>query len=460
MAEVKEITVPDIGDFDAVDVIEVLVAPGDSIEQEQSLITLESDKATMEVPAPFAGTLKEVRVKVGDKVSKGDVIATAELAGEEPAESSPQQPKTEPVQETIPREEPAEEEPRPGTEPPAKPEDIPETEVIRDPVAFAHKVESDHKPFEPAAIDPEAHRKAHASPAVRAFARELGVDLSQVKGSGRKGRILQEDVKSHIKQRMQGGAAAAGPAGGGAGIPAVPVPDFSKWGETETVPLSRIKKLSGPNLHRSWLNVPHVTQFDQADITELDAFRKAQKTEAEKQGVKLTPLAFFVKATAAALRAFPQVNSSLAPEGDALILKRYVHIGVAVDTPDGLLVPVIRDADRKGVYDIARELGELSEKARNKKLSPGEMQGASFSISSLGGIGGTYFTPIVNAPEVAILGISKAEMKPVWNGSEFVPRLMLPLSLSYDHRVIDGADAARFTTHLSQLLGDLRRLLL
>ena len=456
MAELIELKVPDIGDFEDVTVIEVLIQPGDTVAKEQSLITLESDKATMEVPSPHAGTIKEVRVQVGDRVSEGSLIALLEPAAEQLPSTAPQEKTSEPIQAGQPRGGEMEEEPAPGEKPPLT--EVPETEIVhRDPVTYAQKVESDHRPFLPISIDPERHRKVHASPAVRLFARELGVDLTQVKGTGRKGRILKEDVQNFVKQALAGGASTAA---AGAGIPPIPAVDFSKWGEIEEQPLSRIKKISGPHLQRAWLNLPHVTQFDQADITELEAFRVAQKSVAEQKGIKLTLLAFLVRACARALQEFPIVNSSLSPSGDSLIIKRYINIGVAVDTPQGLVVPVIKSADKKGIFEIAAELAELSGKARAQKLSPADLQGGTFSISSLGGIGGTAFTPIVNAPEVAILGVSRAEMKPVWNGSEFMPRLMLPLSFSYDHRVIDGADAARFTTYLASLLGDIRQLLL
>jgi pyruvate dehydrogenase E2 component (dihydrolipoamide acetyltransferase) len=438
-----EIKVPDIGDFDEVAVIEVLIQPGDVIEQEQSLITLESDKATMEVPSPLAGTVKEVKLKVGDSVREGTLIALVEpragTAGGEPLTVN------------EPRKEPMSEEPAPREAPPAAPQPPGEPQA-RDEAAPARP----RPPPTSGEIDREAHKRAHASPAVRQYARELGVDLGRVSGSGAKGRILREDVSAYVKAGLHGEAAA----GSAAGIPAIPAVDFEKFGPVERRPLSRIKKLSGPHLHRSWLNIPHVTQFDEADITELEAFRKAEQKAAEAEGAKLTLLAFLVKACAAAIARFPDFASSLAPEGDALILKQYVHIGVAVDTPEGLVVPVLRDVDQKGIYQIARELGELSGKARDKKLAPADLQGGCFSISSLGGIGGTAFTPIVNAPEVAILGVSRAALKPVWNGQAFVPRLMLPLSLSYDHRVIDGAAAARFTSYLGALLGDLRRVLL
>ena len=451
--EAVEVKVPDIGDFAEVDVIEVLVSPGDTVEKEQSLITLESDKASMEVPSSHAGVVKEVKISVGDKVSEGDTVAVLESAGEG-GSAAPAEQKADTAAPKSAPEAPSETYAADSQREAAAPESY---------KANAYLLTDSRPPQAPAPIDREAHRRAHASPAVRRFARELGVDLGQLqgKGSGRKGRILKEDVKAFVKQALQAGGAAAAPAAaGGAGIPPIPEVDFSKFGEVEREPLSRIQKLSGPHLQRSWLNIPHVTQFDEADITELEAFRKSMKAEAEKAGVKLTPLAFMVKASASALRAFPRFNSSLAPAGDELILKKYVNIGVAVDTPNGLVVPVIRDADQKSVYQIAEDLGTLSAKARDGKLGPADMQGGCFTISSLGGIGGTAFTPIVNAPEVAILGVSRSSMKPVWNGSEFEPRLMLPLSLSFDHRVIDGAAGARFTTWVAQALGDIRRLLL
>ncbi|RLK51488.1 pyruvate dehydrogenase E2 component (dihydrolipoamide acetyltransferase) [Alkalispirillum mobile] len=452
--EAVEVKVPDIGDFAEVDVIEVLVSPGDTVEKEQSLITLESDKASMEVPSSHAGVVKEVKISVGDKVSEGDTVVVLESAGEG-GSAAPAEQKADTAAPKSAPEAPSETYAADSQREAAAPESY---------KANAYLLTDSRPPQAPPPIDREAHRRAHASPAVRRFARELGVDLGQLqgKGSGRKGRILKEDVKAFVKQALQGGGAAAAPAAaaGGAGIPPIPEVDFSKFGEVEREPLSRIQKLSGPHLQRSWLNIPHVTQFDEADITELEAFRKSMKAEAEKAGVKLTPLAFMVKASASALRAFPRFNSSLAPAGDELILKKYVNIGVAVDTPNGLVVPVIRDADQKSVYQIAEDLGTLSAKARDGKLGPADMQGGCFTISSLGGIGGTAFTPIVNAPEVAILGVSRSSMKPVWNGSEFEPRLMLPLSLSFDHRVIDGAAGARFTTWVAQALGDIRRLLL
>ena len=450
MAEVKEITVPDIGDFDAVDVIEVLVGPGDTVAAEDSIITLESDKATMEVPCPVDGTVTEMLIQPGDKVAEGTPVAKVEVSGDSGGDAGDDAAAAE-----APAAEPAAPapEPAPAAEAPAPaPAENPAPEPAPAPAAAAP------------ALSAETQRMAHAGPSVRRFARELGVPLDQVSGTGRKGRISREDVQAYVKSALEGGAAAApaaaAPAAEGAGIPPIPAVDFSKFGEVEEVDLPRIKRLSGPHLHRSWLNIPHVTQFDEADITELDAFRKAEKAAAEQAGVKLTPLAFMVKASARALQAFPDFNSSLRSDGAALIRKHYINIGVAVDTPQGLVVPVIKDADKKGIYAIAADLAELSGKARDGKLGAGDMQGGTFSVSSLGGLGGTAFTPIVNAPEVAILGVSKTATKPVWDGSQFVPRLMLPLSLSYDHRVIDGAAAARFTTYLTGVLGDLRRLIL
>ncbi|HEB97792.1 MAG TPA: dihydrolipoyllysine-residue acetyltransferase [Sedimenticola thiotaurini] len=438
MAIEKQIKVPDIGDFAGVEVIEVLVSPGDRVEVEDSLITLESEKATMEIPSPEAGEVKQVLIRVGDRVEEGTPLLVL-LQDEESArpEAAPEAAglpevaaeETEPVQAPAPKQSrrlPGEKEPH--TPPvPVRPSDAP-----------------------PA--------KAHASPAVRRFARELGVDLLQVRGSGPKGRITREDVQGFIKKALAGGApvAAAGPLQ----LPSIPEVDFGLFGEVEEQPLSRIQKISGAHLSACWLNIPHVTQFDEADITELEAFRREQKAAAEQQQVRLTFLPFLMKACVAALERMPKFNSSLSPDGSALIYKKYFHIGVAVDTPNGLMVPVIRDVDRKGILDLARELMAVSARAREGKLLPEDLKGGCFSISSLGGIGGTAFTPIVNAPEVAILGVSRSFMKPVWDGSAFQPRLTLPLSLSYDHRVIDGADAARFTRLLSELLSDIRRLLL
>src|SRR4051812_13709677 len=430
------VPVPDIGDFKEVEVIEILVKPGDAVTKEQSLITLESDKATMEIPAPSAGTVKEVKIKVGDKVSKGAPILIL-AAG---ATTAPTPKATAPAEATKP-EAPRAIEPRP---------------------AAAVSAAARPVPREP---QEESGSKPHASPSVRKFARELGADLAQVRGSGPKGRILHEDVQAFVKGVLSNKLTSPSTARpGGAGlpfnVPAWPEVDFAKFGPVEVKPLSRIQKLSGPYLHRNWISIPHVTQFDEADITDLEAFRKAQTAETEKQGFKLTMLAFMIKACVTALKQFPQFNSSLDKSGESMIIKKYFHIGVAVDTPGGLVVPVVRDADRKGVFDVAKELGEISKLARDGKLKAGDMQGGTFSISSLGGIGGTAFTPIINAPEVAILGVSRGRTQPVWNGKEFAPRLVLPLSLSYDHRVIDGATAARFSTYLVSVLSDIRKSIL
>ena len=435
MAGSIEVKVPDIGDFEEVGVIEVLVAPGDRVEKEGSLITVESDKATMEIPSPVAGVVKELKIKVGDKVAKGSLILILdEAAGTAPV--APAQSAAEAVS-TTPAPAVAAVEPPPH--PVAKP----------DPV-----------PLEPQDLTVS---KPHASPSIRMFARELGVDLSKVKGTGLKGRVTREDVQAFVKGALAAVKPVSASASGGGlpfNLPELPNIDFAKFGPVETRALSRIKKISGANLHRNWVSIPHITQFDEADITELESFRKANAADTEKQGFKLTMLAFLIKASVTALRQFPDFNASLDKSGENLVLKKYFHIGVAVDTPDGLVVPVIRDADRKGVFDLARELGEVSKLAKEKKLKPGDMQGGTFSISSLGGIGGTMFTPIINAPEVAILGVSRSVMRPVWNGKEFTPRLVLPLSLSYDHRVIDGAAGARFTTYLVSVLSDIRRSLL
>ncbi len=437
MGTIREIVVPDIGDFKNVDVIEVLVRPGDAIQPEQSLITVESDKATMEIPSPAAGTVKELRVKVGDKVSTGSLLLMLEAAQGTPAPVA--KPAAAPALVPAPAPAPARAAPPPAV-----------------PLAGKH----DPVPYEPG---PAPGFTPHASPSVRKFARELGVDLVKVKGSGPKGRITQADVQAFVKGVMKGAQAAPAPvarSGFGLDLPEWPQVDFAKFGPVETKPLSRIKKLSGGFLHRNWVSIPHVTQHDEADITELEAFRKENAQVAEKEGFKLTMLAFLVKASVNALRQFPDFNASLDKTGENLIVKKYYHIGVAVDTPDGLVVPVIRDADRKGVFDLARELAEISKLAREKKLKPDSMRGGTFSISSLGGIGGTAFTPIINAPEVAILGVARSQMRPVYKDGAFVPRLMLPLSLAYDHRVIDGAAGARFTTYLASVLSDIRRTLL
>ncbi|EAS74127.1 dihydrolipoamide acetyltransferase [Vibrio alginolyticus 12G01] len=427
----KEVNVPDIGG-DEVEVTEIMVAVGDTVEEEQSLITVEGDKASMEVPAPFAGTVKEIKIAAGDKVSTGSLIMVFEVAGAAPA------PAAAPAQAAAPAA------PAPKAEAPA----------AAAPAATGYFKENDEY--------------AHASPVVRRLAREFGVNLSKVKGSGRKSRILKEDVQAYVKdalKRLESGAgAAASGKGDGAALGLLPWPkvDFSKFGETEVQPLSRIKKISGANLHRNWVMIPHVTQWDNADITALEAFRKEQNAiEAKKDtGMKITPLVFIMKAVAKALEAFPAFNSSLSEDGESLILKKYVNVGIAVDTPNGLVVPVFKDVNKKGIYELSEELMVVSKKARAGKLTAADMQGGCFTISSLGGIGGTAFTPIVNAPEVGILGVSKSEMKPVWNGKEFEPRLQLPLSLSYDHRVIDGAEGARFITYLNSCLSDIRRLVL
>ncbi len=408
MAEINKVQVPDIGGFKGVTVIEVSVKAGDTVEVEQTLITVETDKATMDVPAPFAGVVKEMKIKVGDKVSEGDLIALIEggaAVAKVAAPAAAPQPAAAPV------------------------------------------------------VAAPSGGSAHASPSIRRFARELGVNLTKVGGSGEKGRVTKDDVQNFVKQSLAQPAAATG---GGAlpGLLPWPDVDFARFGEIETKALSRIKKISGANLHRNWVMIPHVTQFEEADISEMEAFRKELGTEYAKQNLKITPLAFMLKACAITLKHFPDFNASLDTSGENLVMKKYIHIGVAVDTPNGLMVPVIRDVDKKGIVQLAKELGEVSAKARDLKITAADMQGGCFSISSLGGIGGTAFTPIINAPEVAILGVSRSSMKPVWKDGEFVPRLMLPLSLSYDHRVIDGASAARFTTYLALVLSDMRRLAL
>jgi pyruvate dehydrogenase E2 component (dihydrolipoamide acetyltransferase) len=452
-----EVKVPDIGDFKDVPVIEVLVKPGDAVKKDDSLITLESDKATMEVPAPSSGTVKDIRVKVGDKVSEGVAILTLDAEAKATAPS----PASTPAKAGAPLPAPAAAKPAPPPVPtPAPAAAAPGAKA---PAPSAAEAEA---PITPSRAEPErqppAHGvPAHASPGVRRFARELGVEVALVKGSGPKGRILKEDIQSFVKQSLAGpglGTAGAGAAGGGAaiaGLPAWPKVDFAKFGPIEAKPLTRIQKISGPALARNWVMIPHVTQFDEADVTDLEAFRAKVNEEIAKSGAKVTPLAFLVKAVVAALKKYPVFNSSL--DGENLVLKSYWHIGFAADTPQGLVVPVVKNADQKGVIEIAKETAELAAKAREGKLGPADMQGGTFSISSLGGIGGTAFTPIINAPEVAILGVSKTVTKPVWNGREFAPRQMLPLSLSYDHRVIDGASAARFTSYLAQVIADLRR---
>ena len=431
----NQVVVPDIGDFKEVEVIEILVKPGDTVTKEQSLITLESDKATMEIPSPDAGVVKELKIKVGDKVAKGSTILLLDSL-----ETSP----------------------------------LPQKEEMAKPVLAPAPVAAAAIPpaWQPVPRQPleVAGSKPHASPSVRKFARELGVDLAQVPASGPKGRILHPDVQAYVKGALSKGAPRPPDKGGQGGLPfnlpAWPEVDFAKFGPVESKPLSRIQKLSGPYLHRNWISIPHITQFDEADITDLEAFRKAQTADTEKKGFKLTMLAFMIKACVTALRQYPQFNSSLDKSGESIVIKKYFHIGVAVDTPGGLVVPVVRDADRKGIFDLAKELADISKLARDGKLKAGDMQGGTFSISSLGGLGGTAFTPIINAPEVAILGVSRSFLKPVFSGKGgkgedlFKARLMLPLSLSYDHRVIDGATAARFSTTLVSVLSDIRKLVL
>jgi pyruvate dehydrogenase E2 component (dihydrolipoamide acetyltransferase) len=434
----KDVLVPDIGDFKEVEVIEILVKPGDAVAKEQSLVSLESDKATMEIPSPEAGVVKELKVKVGDKVSEGSLLLKMEPGGA--ANEMPEKITKVSLKETS------------------------------TPVA-APAVSTVVTRAEPVPAEPKdaVQSLPHASPSIRKFARELGVELARVQGSGPKGRIVKEDVQSFVKGALAGKPSpAAAPSGKGGGLDVLPWPDvdFGKFGPVELKPRSRINKLSAANLHRNWVMIPHVTQFDEADITELEAFRKSNTAETEKQGFKLTMLAFLIKASVTALRQFPDFNASLDRTGENLVLKKYFHIGVAVDTPEGLMVPVVRDADRKGVFDLAKELAAISKLARDKKLKAGDMQGGTFSISSLGGIGGTAFTPIINAPEVAILGVSRSAFRPVYSGKDekgkdvFSARLILPLSLSYDHRVIDGALAARFTAYLANVLSDIRRTLL
>ncbi len=435
MAEIKDILVPDIGDFDGVEVIEILVAAGDTIAEEDPIVSLESDKAAMEIPSPFAGTVKDIKVSLGDKVSEGSLLITLEASAASTPAAEPET-QTENKAEAAPAkaETPASA-PAPASPPPAAaPRPSPTASI---------------------SINEDGFKNAYASPAVRKFARELGADLSQMSGSGAKGRILKDDVKVWVKQALAQGSQA-----GGLGVEPMPEIDFSQFGEIEIQPLTRINKLTGKFLHRNWVTVPHVTQFDEADITELEKFRKQLNKENEKEGLRITVLAFLMKALVSAVKEFPRFNSSLDASGENLVLKQYINIGVAMDTPDGLVVPVIRECDRKTLFELASELIATSKRARDKKLSPADMSGGCMTISSLGGIGGTAFTPIVNAPEVAILGVSRSSLKPVYNGEEFTPRLMLPLSLSYDHRVIDGADGARFTAYLSKVLSDTRRLLL
>ncbi len=443
----QDVLVPDIGNFDSVDVIEVLVKAGDTIAKDDSLVTVESDKASMDIPAPFAGVVKEVKLKVGDKIAQGHLILTLEAdsaAASQPAAATAEA-KAAPA--SVPKEIAAAipEPTRPAPEPPKQ-------------------VQPAHQPLPVGeSVVVNGGKTSHASPSVRKFARELGVNLALIKGSALKNRITQADVQAFVKGELAKPRTENMGAGLGslATLP-MPVIDFSQFGDIETKPLSRIKKISGANLHRNWVTAPHVTQFDQADITDLEDFRKSMQADAEKRGVKLTMLAFLIKASVNALKAYPNFNASLSPDGDSLILKNYFNIGFACDTPDGLVVPVVKDVQQKDVLDIARDLGELSTKARERKLKVEEMQGGCFTISSLGGIGGTMFTPIINCPEVAILGVSRSSMQPIYNEKtkSFEPRLILPMSLSYDHRVVDGADGARFTSHMRMMLSDVRRLLL
>ncbi len=436
MSKMIEVFVPDIGDFDDVEVIEVLVAEGDHINEEDSLITVESDKATMEIPSSHSGTVAKIKVKVGDRVSEGSLVLLLD------ADSAAEPAKEEAV------EAPSASAPEQKAAPAAK---APEKAAVPEKPA----VHPAKRPPPTLNIDHDNFKRAHASPAVRKFARELGVDLSRISGTGRNGRILKENVQDYVKQALK-----APSSGASLGVEPMPEIDFSQWGDIETSKLSKINILTGKFLHRNWVNIPHVTQFDEADITELEAFRKKSNQEYADKGVKFTMVSFLMKAVVAALKEFPRFNSSLDASGEALILKKYYHIGIAVATPDGLVVPVIRDVDKKSLTELATELRDVSGKARDKKFKPSEMQGGCFTISSLGGIGGTSFTPIVNAPEVAILGVSRSRMQPVWNGSELEPRLMCPLSLSYDHRVIDGAEGAAFSTFLSRVLSDVRYLLM
>ena len=431
MSFLIELKIPDIGSVDDVEVAEVLIQPGDVVELEQTILTMETDKATMDLPATAAGTIQEVKVKVGDKVSEGALVATLSAATE-------QAPVATNKEEDAPKVLEEEEKPTDSQKEQEQPKEVPAQAVA----------------------SPEVKRsttgKAHATPSVRLFARELGVDIGKIQnGSGRKGRILKEDVKNFVKQVMSNG-----PSSGGSGIPTLPTVDFSKFGEIDEQPLNKIKRLTGKNLTTVWLNLPMVTQHDEADITEMEVFRKTLNAEQKDNGIKITPLVFIIKALLAAMRQYPQFNASLSADGEKLIYKKYFNIGIAVDTPNGLVVPVIKNADQKSIIDLAKEMGVLSDKARQGKLMPADMQGGCMTISSLGGIGGTAFTPIVNAPEVAILGVTRAKMKPVWNGQEFVPRLMVPLDLTYDHRVIDGADGVRFVVAIANYLGDIRRLLL
>jgi pyruvate dehydrogenase E2 component (dihydrolipoamide acetyltransferase) len=436
-----EIKVPDIGDFSAIPVIEILVSAGDQVKIEDSLVTLESDKATMEVPSTATGVIREMKLKLDDTVSEGDIVAVVEVSEEDTKSGD--------------KEQPAEKDEQPDPEPAPASKPVTKTPVAAVKPAPPVQVVSGARTVDPSSVP-------YASPVIRRFARELGVDLASVKGSGNKGRIIRDDVSAYVKTVMSGGADArsAGSAGLGFNFPKLPVVEYSRYGEFERKGLSRIKKLSAGHLHRNWVSIPHVTHHDEADITDMEDFRKANAEEAIALGFKLTPLVFLIKATVAAMKKFPQFNASLDRDGETLIIKKYFNIGIAVNTPAGLVVPVIHNCDRKGIMELAEEVAQVSGRARENKLKPQDIQGGCFSISSLGGIGGTAFTPIINAPEVAILGVSRSRMMPVWNGTEFKPRLMLPLSLAYDHRVIDGAEAAYFSRYLASRLEDLRRLTL
>jgi pyruvate dehydrogenase E2 component (dihydrolipoamide acetyltransferase) len=451
VADNNTITLPDVGDFKDIEIIEVLIAVGDDVEAEQSIVILESDKATMEIPSPIAGKVESIVVKVGDKLNEGDQIATLSGVGASTGDAKGSSEAKQPAA-VASEPEPAASEPEPAASEPAT--------IAPKSDAVPGKTQRPHPGASGGDLDSTNSKMIHASPSIRRYARGLGVSLQQVIGSGPKGRIVKSDVKAFVKTAMSGAAAGVPAAGGGISIGAMPEIDHSKFGEVETVALSRIKKISGAHLHRSWVTVPHVTQFDEADITELEAFRKSLARDAEKKGVRMTPLIFLMKAVVKAMQEYPNFNSSLDASGENLVMKKYFHIGIAVDTPKGLVVPVVRDVDRKGLFELAAELGEISVRARDGKLTPTDMQGGCFTISSLGGIGGTNFTPIVNAPEVAILGVSRSKIQPVYIDGEFQPRMMLPLGLSYDHRVIDGAQAARFTSFLGQVISDIRRVLL
>jgi len=442
MSDVIEVKIPDIGGYKDVPVIEVFVKPGDAVKPEDSLITLESDKATMDVPSPASGVVKELRVKVGDKVSEGSLVLTLESPGAGPAaKPAAQEPAPAPQQAPQPALRAAALEIPPGP-----------------PLLKGGDAAPPTPPLTKGGDEVGGFARAHASPSVRRFARELGVDLPRVKGTGPKERVTKDDVQNYVKGELSRPRAP----GGGTGLNLLPLPqvDFAKFGPITTQPLSRIRKLSGANLHRNWVTIPHVTQHDEADITELEEFRKIQTEEAKKQGIRFTILCFLLKAVVVALKQHPEFNASLTADGESLVLKQYFHVGVAVDTPNGLVVPVIRDVDKKGLMELAKELGEVSARMRSGKIQPADLQGGCFSISSLGGLGGSHFTPIINAPEVAILGVGRSASRPVWNGKDFVPRMMLPLSVSYDHRVIDGAQGARFISFLSGVLSDIRRLVL